>query len=121
VDDNRDSAESLALILQLVGHEVRSATDGFEGLEAARVFRPEVVFLDIGMPRMDGYDLARRIREQHWDRRPALIALTGWGQERDWRWTREAGFDHHLVKPVDIEAVLEVLGDPALSGHDHGH
>jgi CheY-like chemotaxis protein len=106
VDDNRDAVESLGLLLQVRGHEVRAAHDGVAGLEAAASFRPDVALLDLGMPRLNGYDLARRLRGQAWGRGLVLIALTGWGQEDDRRRTREAGFDHHLVKPVDPDALL---------------
>ena len=108
VDDNRDSATSLALMLQLMGNEVRTAHDGAEGIEAAAAFRPEVVLLDLGMPRLNGYDAARKLREQPWGRNLLLVALTGWGQESDRARSKDAGFDHHLVKPVE-PATLERL------------
>src|SRR4051812_35138923 len=101
VDDNRDSAESLALMLQMIGHDARSVTDGLSGLETAQAFRPEVMFLDIAMPRLNGYDLARRIRAQQWGRGLSLIAMTGLARAEDERQAREAGFNHHLVKPVE--------------------
>jgi CheY-like chemotaxis protein len=110
VDDNRDSAESLALLLELSGHDVRTAGDGLEALEVAERFRPDVALLDLGMPRLNGYETARRIRQQPWGRSMVLIAQTGWGQEDDRRRTREAGFDAHLTKPVDTAALLELLG-----------
>ena len=107
VDDNVDGAESLATLLKLLGHEVHVAHDGPAALRATADVRPEVVFLDIGLPGMDGYEVARRIRRP--GRTEALlVALTGYGQEEDRRRSREAGFDHHLVKPVD-PAVLEDL------------
>jgi CheY-like chemotaxis protein len=109
VDDNRDSAESLALMLQMIGHDARSATDGLSGLETASAFRPEVVFLDIAMPRLNGYDLARRIRDQHWGRGLSLIAMTGLSRPEDERRAREAGFNYHLVKPVGFEEVVQLL------------
>jgi two-component system CheB/CheR fusion protein len=109
VDDNRDSAESLALLLELGGHEVQTASDGVEALEVAERFRPDVALLDLGMPRLNGYEAARRIRQQPWGRSMVLIAQTGWGQEDDRRRTREAGFDAHLTKPVDTAALLELL------------
>ncbi len=108
VDDNRDSATSLALMLQLMGNETRTAHDGAEGIEAAAAFRPDVMLLDLGMPRLNGYDAARRIREQPWGRDLVLVALTGWGQDSDRARSRAAGFDHHLVKPVE-PATLETL------------
>lgn len=100
-DDNRDGAASLAMMLTLMGHQVRVAHDGQEAVEAAEAFRPTLALLDIGMPRMNGHEAARRIREQAWGKSILLIALTGWGQEEDRRRSREAGFDHHIVKPVD--------------------
>jgi signal transduction histidine kinase/ActR/RegA family two-component response regulator len=116
VDDNRDAAESLGLLFQVKGHDVRIAHDGVAGLEAAASFRPDVALLDIGMPRLNGYDLARRLRGQAWGQGLVLIALTGWGQEDDRRRTQEAGFDHHLVKPVDPDALQELLARTTLVG-----
>jgi two-component system CheB/CheR fusion protein len=113
VDDNRDSATSLALMLQLMGSETRTAHDGLEGLEVAAVFRPDVVLLDLGMPRLNGYDTARRMREQPWGRTAVLVALTGWGQESDRARSREAGFDHHLVKPVEPALLERLLAETA--------
>ena len=109
VDDNRDSAESLAMMLKLTGNEVRTAFDGEAGLAEAEAFRPDVAFLDIGMPRLDGHECARRIRSSPWGGGVLLVAMTGWGQEEDRRRTRAAGFDHHLVKPVDPEALRMIL------------
>jgi signal transduction histidine kinase/ActR/RegA family two-component response regulator len=108
VDDNVDAAESLAMLLRLADHEVRTAHDGPAGLAAAAEFRPDLIVLDIGLPGMTGYDVARRLREMPEFRSTTLAAMTGWGQEEDRRRSREAGFDHHLVKPVD-PAVLEEL------------
>jgi CheY-like chemotaxis protein len=113
IDDNQDSADSLAMMLELMGHEVRSANDGLAGLETAQEFRPEVMFLDILMPRLSGYDLARSIREQQWGKQVLLVALSGWGRDDDQRRVREAGFNHHLVKPVDFDAILALLNDVA--------
>jgi signal transduction histidine kinase len=112
VDDNRDSAMSLSLLLELDGHEVRRAYDGLEALEIADDFRPEITLLDIGMPRLDGYGAARELRQRDWAKRSLLIALTGWGQQDDKRMAREAGFDHHIVKPVDPEALRRLLVEP---------
>jgi CheY-like chemotaxis protein len=109
VDDNRDSAESLAMLLSLAGHEVRTANDGLAALDAARAFKPRVVLLDLGMPRLNGYDAARAIRAEPWGSDLVLIALTGWGQEEDKRRTAEAGFNAHLIKPVDHIAFEELL------------
>jgi PAS domain S-box-containing protein len=109
VDDNRDSADSLAVLLELHGHEVATAYDGEQAVEAAATLRPEVVLLDLGMPRLNGYDACRRIREQPGGREMYLIALTGWGQKEDRRRTEAAGFDHHIVKPVDPAALMNLL------------
>ena len=99
-DDNSDAVEALALQLQLAGHDVRTANDGMEALEVAESFVPQVVLLDLGMPRMDGYETARQIRRRWWGRSATLVALTGWGQAQDRQRTSAAGFDVHLVKPV---------------------
>jgi CheY-like chemotaxis protein len=109
VDDNRDQAESLALLLKLMGHEVRVCFGGQEALEAAGEFRPEVMLIDIGLPGIDGHDLARRIREQPGLRDILLIAQTGWGQEDDRSRSRAAGFDYHLVKPVIPQTIQDIL------------
>jgi CheY-like chemotaxis protein len=113
VDDMRDNADSLAMLLELGGNEVQTAYDGQAALEAAERFRPDVVLLDIGMPKLNGFDACRRIREQPWGKGMMLIALTGWGQQEDQRRTEEAGFDSHLVKPVDPSALNELLADSA--------
>jgi CheY-like chemotaxis protein len=109
VDDHSDAADSLAMMLQIFGHEVRTGRDGQEAVEAAAAFGPDVILLDIGMPRLNGYDACRRIREQSSGRAPLIIALTGWGQEEDRRRTQEAGFDGHLVKPVEPAALEGLL------------
>jgi signal transduction histidine kinase/DNA-binding NarL/FixJ family response regulator len=109
VDDNRDSADSLAMLLEIMGNQVGTAYDGAQAVEAAEATRPHVVLLDLGMPKLDGYDVCRRIREQPWGKGVALIAVTGWGQEADRRRTEEAGFDRHMVKPVDPHALLRLL------------
>ncbi len=109
VDDNRDAADSLAMLLRLQGHEVRVAHDGLAALELAKGYRPEMVFLDIGMPGMDGYEVARRLRRQPGLENVRLAALTGWGQAEDRRRTAEAGFDHHLVKPAEPNALESLL------------
>jgi len=108
-DDNSDALESLATLLELSGHEVFSAANGALALEAAERNLPEVALLDIGMPKLDGYEVARRIRAQPWGRRITLVALTGWGQESDRRRSGEAGFDSHLVKPLDLDKLTALL------------
>ncbi len=110
VDDNRDGAESLAMMLGLLSNEVRTAHDGVEAVEAAESFRPEVILMDMGMPRLNGYEATRRIRSQQWGQDITVIALTGWGQEGDREQSRVAGCDGHLVKPVtlsDLEGLLK--------------
>jgi CheY-like chemotaxis protein len=114
VDDNVDAADSLAVLLRLVGNDVRTAHDGPAALEAARAYRPDVVLLDLGLPRMSGYEVCRRLREGHFANGPLVVALTGYGQDEDRRRTREAGFDRHLVKPVNPDELWEVLTE------DHG-
>ena len=109
VDDNGDAAESLALLLHAVGAEVRTAHDGPAGLALADEFLPQAVLLDLGMPGMDGIEVARRLRLDARQAGLVIVALTGWGQEEDRRRTRAAGFDHHLTKPVEIEALLDIL------------
>jgi PAS domain S-box-containing protein len=109
VDDNRDAADSLALMLKVVGHETRTAYDGLEATQAAAAILPEVILLDIGLPKMNGYEVAKHIRQQSWGSGIALIALTGWGQEEDKRRAFEAGFDHHLTKPVQAVALEKLL------------
>ena len=108
-DDNEDSAESLAMMLELMGNEVRVVHDGAEAVAAASEFRPGVIVLDIGMPRLNGYDACRRIREEAGGRGMYRIALSGWGQDEDRRRTEEAGFDQHFVKPVDPAVLVKLL------------
>ena len=109
-----DVAEALALLLEILGAEVRIANDGSSALKAYDEYAPELVLLDIGMPDMDGYEVARRIRAHATGHRAKLVALTGWGQAEDSRRAREAGFDQHLVKPAQVEALkaLLVSGEP---------
>jgi signal transduction histidine kinase/DNA-binding response OmpR family regulator len=109
VDDNRDAAESLGLLLEVAGHQVRLCHDGPSALQAAEEYQPEVVLLDIGLPAMDGYQVARQLRARPTTRQALLVALTGYGQEEDLRRAREAGFDHHLVKPADLETLTGLL------------
>jgi CheY-like chemotaxis protein len=100
-DDNRDGAESLSMLLELAGHEVHLAHSGAEALELANQVRPDVAVLDIGMPELSGYEVAKRIRREPWGAHMILIALTGWGQQNDKLLAEAAGFDHHCTKPVD--------------------
>ncbi len=109
VDDNRDSAESLAELLALAGNETTVAYDGEAAVEEAARQRPDVILLDIGLPKLNGYDVCRRIRENRWAKNVIIVALTGWGQEEDRRKSSEAGFDGHLVKPVDHAALQKLL------------
>jgi CheY-like chemotaxis protein len=109
VDDNRDSADSLAMLLQLGGNETSVAYDGEEAVAAAAKQRPDVILLDIGLPKLNGYDACRRVRENRWAKGVVIIALTGWGQEEDRRKSAAAGFDGHLVKPVDHAELLKLL------------
>lgn len=110
VDDNHDAADTLAMLLRLSGQDVRTAYSGAEALEKAQAQGPDMILLDIGMPGMDGYEVARRVRQQPGLESVTMVALTGWGQEDDRRRTKEAGFDHHLVKPVEPEALARLLG-----------
>lgn len=114
VDDNVDSAECLALFLRLSGHEVQMAHDGPTAIDAAQMFQPQVVLLDIGLPKLDGYEVARRLREWPEMQKAVFIALTGYGRTEDQRLSRQAGFDHHLVKPVDPEAVEALINSLVL-------
>ena len=109
VDDNEDAANSLATLLEVMGYEVRTAYDGPEAIEAADDFLPAVALLDIGLPRLSGYDIARHVRERRGND-VLLVAITGWGQDDDRRRAREAGFDHHFTKPADFEVLLALIG-----------
>ncbi|BCS34475.1 hypothetical protein TBR22_A37020 [Luteitalea sp. TBR-22] len=113
VDDNVDSADSLSLLLGLMGHTVCTAHDGAEALQKAEAFRPELVLMDIGMPVMDGCEAARRLRQEDWGGEMVLVALTGWGQDEDRRRTEDAGFNHHLIKPIDPVALEKLLDETA--------
>jgi CheY-like chemotaxis protein len=108
-DDNPDAADSLAMLLELEGHEVRVAHLGRTALSVAQEFRPDAALLDIGMPDLTGYEVARELRREPWGASVQLIALTGWGQDGDRRQALEAGFDHHLTKPVDLERLAELI------------
>ncbi|WP_166820025.1 PAS domain S-box protein [Thalassoroseus pseudoceratinae] len=109
VDDNHAAADMLAMVVSMIGNDVRTAYDGSQGVQVAESFRPDVVLMDLGMPVMTGYEAARHIREQDWGRDMILVALTGWGQEEDRQRTKEAGFDHHLVKPAEPATLQQLL------------
>lgn len=109
VDDNRDAAESMSMLLEMWGHEVAFVFDGPSALEAAQQWQPEAVFLDIGLPGMDGYEVAERLRELPQARGAVLIAITGYGQEEDRLRSRRAGIDHHLIKPVAPDALRSLV------------
>jgi CheY-like chemotaxis protein len=109
VDDNRDAAESMSMLLEMWGHEVAFAFDGPTALETAQQWRPEAVFLDIGLPGMDGYEVAERLRELPQAKGAVLVAITGYGQEDDRMRSRRAGIDHHLVKPVAPDALRNLI------------
>ncbi|WP_052231212.1 response regulator [Burkholderia glumae] len=116
VDDSVDGAESMSVLLRILGHEVRTLYEGTSAIAAAAAFQPEVVMLDIGLPGMDGYEIARALRALPATAGALLIALTGYGQESDRQRTRAAGFDHHLVKPAtleDIERAIATVGTDA--------
>jgi PAS domain S-box-containing protein len=108
-DDNSDAAESLALLLQLQGHDTRTAADGLQAVEMAASFRPDVIFMDVGMPRVDGIEATRRIRAEPWGNSILIVALTGWGQQSDRTQTREVGMDLHLVKPINLDSIAAIL------------
>jgi PAS domain S-box-containing protein len=109
VDDNRDAADSLAMLLELWGCDVRRAYEGLHAIETAERFLPQAILLDIGMPHMDGHEICRRIRRESWGKAINIIALTGWGQDADRRRTKETGFDAHLVKPIHTDSAAELL------------
>lgn len=111
VDDNQDAAESLAMFLKLTGHDPHIAHDGLEAVEKAEQLSPDIVLLDIGLPKINGFEAARRIREQPRGKKLVLVALTGWGQDADRQRSREAGFDAHVVKPVDPDALTRLLSE----------
>jgi CheY-like chemotaxis protein len=109
VDDNHDAADSLGMLLEFLGAEVKVVHDGYAALEAMKSFAPAVVLLDLGMPGMNGLEVARRMREDPATSAMTLVALTGWGQREDRRRTSEAGFDYHLVKPADLGTLQSIL------------
>lgn len=109
VDDNRDSVQTLSMMLRLMGHETEVATDGLEAIEKARNYQPDVILLDIGLPKLNGYEVCRRIREQSENQNALIVALTGWGQDEDRFKSKEAGFDRHLVKPIELTTLEDLL------------
>jgi CheY-like chemotaxis protein len=115
-DDNVDAAETLGALLEVMGHEVKRVHDGEAAVNECVPFAPDVVVLDIGMPKLNGYEACRRIRAQKHARMPVLVALTGWGQEQDLAQSQAAGFDRHLVKPVEAEALEQLLVEVARGG-----
>lgn len=117
-DDNKDAAASLAMVLEMKGHEVRTAHDGLEAVQVAASFQPDVAVLDIGMPRLDGYEVCKQIREQPHGRNMLIIALTGWGQSEDKIRSQDAGFDEHLVKPANVSEIEELLRSRSLAAKD---
>ena len=111
VDDNHDSALSLAMMLSIMGHETRTAHDGESAVQAAELFLPEVMLLDIGLPKLNGYEVAQRIRQQPWGASMYLIAVTGWGQDEDRQRSSEVGLNVHMVKPVEPAALEKLLSE----------
>ena len=109
VDDNRDAATSLAMLLEMSGNQTITAHDGVAAVETAAAFHPDVILLDIGLPGLSGYEVARRIRSEPWSERVTLVAITGWGESEDRQRSTEAGFDAHLVKPIDHAALMKLL------------
>jgi CheY-like chemotaxis protein len=111
VDDNVDTARGLSKLLKLLGHDIRTAYDGPSAIAEAPAFQPEYILLDIGLPGMDGYEVAKRLREEGFQN-TVIIAITGYGQGADRRRSREAGFDYHLVKPLDLDALITLIAQP---------
>lgn len=109
IDDDADIRDSTAMVLRLLGHDVISAADGVSGMEEGRVFQPDLVLLDVGLPGVDGHDVARAIRTEEWGRRALLAAVTGWARESDRLAAEAAGFDVHLPKPVDLGTLRELI------------
>jgi CheY-like chemotaxis protein len=120
VDDNQDAARSMAMLLRMAGHTVHLAHDGPGALQAAEVHHPQVVLLDIGLPGLDGFEVARRLRSRPEFARTLLAAMTGYGQEEDRRQSRAAGIDHHFVKPIDPETLLDFLASPSSFSRPNG-
>ena len=113
VDDNPDTTATLALLLERTGHNVHVAHDGLEAVHATAAFRPDVILLDIGLPKLNGFEVAQRIRQERGNQKIALVAITGWGQQEDRRRAIEAGFDHHLTKPVEVDRLMRLLASVA--------
>lgn len=111
VDDNRDSAISLGMMLSLMGNEIQTAHDGLEAVETAERFNPDVILLDIGLPKLNGYEACKRIRQQPWGSGILMIACTGWGQDEDIQRATEAGFCQHIVKPIDPMVLEKMLNE----------
>jgi len=116
VDDNHDSALSMSMMLSIMGHETRTAHDGETAVATAETFLPDVVLLDIGLPKLNGYEVAQRIREQSWGASMYLIAVTGWGQDEDRQRSSEVGLNLHMVKPVEPAALEKLLAELRASG-----
>lgn len=110
VEDNRDTARALAILFEMSGNKTEMVHDGQAALDAAATFLPDVVLLDIGLPKLDGYEVARRMRKQPWGKNMVLVALTGWSHGEERQKSVDAGFDSHLVKPVQHAAVMGLLG-----------
>jgi CheY-like chemotaxis protein len=118
VDDNRDSANTLSMLLRMLGQEVKTAYDGLEAVQCADTFRPDLILMDVGMPRLNGYEATREIRRFTWGKNIRIVVLSGWGQEADRQLSQEAGCDDHLVKPVslqDLQSVLNSLSTKAVN------
>jgi CheY-like chemotaxis protein/anti-sigma regulatory factor (Ser/Thr protein kinase) len=111
VDDNVDTATALAKLLKLLGHDVKVAHDGLAAIEAARIHRPEIVLLDIGLPGMDGYQVAAKLREEEYSKGATIVAVSGYGQDEDLRRSQHAGFNHHLIKPIDYDSLMELFAE----------
>lgn len=115
-DDNQDAAETMSVLLEVMGHEVRRVHDGEAALDMVTAFDPQLVLLDIGMPKLNGYEACRSIRERDGHAARTLVAVTGWGQPQDLKSSSDAGFDHHLVKPVDIDTLVRLIADRVAAG-----
>jgi len=111
VDDNLDAAKFLSMLLDLTGNETHQAHDGQEAVDMAMAIKPEVILLDLGLPKLNGYQACCKIREQPWGKKIVIVALTGWGQEEDRQKSKQAGFDGHLVKPVDVDDLMRLLDE----------